>query len=87
MKALLLTSLVILSNSLWAGECVLTIQREACYGKKEEILKTHGGKNPSIETQVFESKEDCLKFAKDTSLIPEKGLVSSKHVTAKFDGP
>jgi len=86
MKGLLIFSALILSSSLFAGECVMTIDRTACAGKETEMLKPYNGKNPTVEKKTVAALEECSALAEKASKIVRKGTLAGKKVTATFDG-
>lgn len=86
MKFLAGFALIVLSGSLLAGECAITINRTACPGKETEMLKPYNGKNPTTEKKTFTALDECSKFAEKSSKIVRKGTLAGKKVTGTFDG-
>ena len=83
----LLIATLLISNSLLAGECTLSIHRTACAGKEAEMLKPYDGKNPTEEKDAkATTAEACTAAAEKAAKIVRKGVLAKKVVTAKFDG-
>jgi hypothetical protein len=83
----LLIATLLISNSLIAGECTLSITRTACPGKEAEMLKPYDGKNPTEEKDAKATTEEaCSKAAEKAAKIVRKGVLAKKAVMAKFDG-
>lgn len=79
-------SLILIGQMAFAGDCVLTTDRKACPGKEDAAFKPYNGKNPADESKKMDNEEACLKWAEKSSKIIRKGTLTSKSVTAKFDG-
>jgi hypothetical protein len=88
MKMLALLALTItLSQSAFAGDCVLSVHFTACAGKEAEALKPYDGKNPAIEKEKkATSAEACIAAAEKRAPIVRGGTLTKKVVTATFDG-
>jgi len=83
--ALMLSAL--LSNTVLAGDCSLTIDRTACPGKEAEAKKPYDGKNPTEEKMPkAQDAEACLKAGEKAAKIVRKGTLSKKVVKVTFDG-
>lgn len=88
MKKLIFTAaaMMIVSTSAFAGNCELTVTRDACPGKETEALKPYEGKKETQEKKDVADEAACKAFATKTAKIVRKGTLASKKVTALFDG-
>jgi hypothetical protein len=88
MNLMNLTAALVLFSSLsaQAGDCVLKISREACPGKETEAYKPYNGKKETEEKKSAADEAACKKEADKASKIVRKGTLSTKTVTATFDG-
>jgi hypothetical protein len=67
----------LLSNTVLAGDCSLTIDRTACPGKEAEAKKPYDGKNPTEEKMPkAQDAEACLKAGEKAAKIVRKGTLS-----------
>lgn len=88
MKLFALIALTVtLSQSAFAGDCVLSIQFTPCPGKEAEALKPYDGKNPAIEKEKkATTAEACIAAGEKRAPIVRAGTMTKKVVTASFDG-
>ncbi len=88
MTIMKLTAALVLFSSIsaQAGDCVLKISREACPGKETEAFKPYNGKKETEEKKAAGDEAACKKEAEKAAKIVRKGTLTSKSVTATFDG-
>lgn len=86
-KTILVTTIILMGQFAFAGDCELTTNRKACPGKEDAALKPYKGQNPHTDKPAKAADEAaCLKMAETSSKIIRKGTLAEKSVTAKFDG-
>lgn len=74
------------ATTVWAGECVIDITRDACPGKDAEAYKPYDGKKTTQEKKKVKDEADCETFANKSAKIVRKGTLSKKTVQAAYDG-
>lgn len=88
MKALFVILAVIGLYSLAAiaGECRVTVTRDACPGHEKVSYNKCGGKQTCDEVKKVDKQEMCLKEATRACTVFRTKETKSKKVTATFDG-
>ena len=74
------------SAQAFAGECKMTITREACPGKDAQAYEPYKGQKTTEESKKVGSADACKKEADKACAIVRKGLLKSKSIKARFDG-
>ncbi len=70
----------------YAGECVLSITRDACPGKDKESFAKCDGKASCDESKKTGSAEACAKEAIKACQNKRLDVTKNKTITAKFGG-
>ena len=78
--------LVLFSIPAFAGECVLTVTREACPGKDDAAYKPYGGQKTKPMNKSASDEAACRKAVEQECKIVRKGVLKSKSIKATFDG-
>lgn len=77
----------LISSSLFAGECVIKINRTPCPGEEAKALKPYNNVNPTSEVEKkATTPEACTAAAEKDHKIKRKGTLAKKITSATFDG-
>ena len=77
---------LLLATHAFAGDCVMSITREACPGKDTDSYAKCGGKQSCDETKKTGSAEACAKEAAKACQNKRLDVTKSKTIVAKFNG-
>ena len=86
LRKLILAAVFAFATPAFAGECALSITRDACPGKEEMAYKPYGGKKTTEEKKSAANEAECKTQGEKAAKIVRKGTLSGKQVAAKFDG-
>lgn len=86
MKNLIVATMLFATSSVFAGECVMKIKRDACAGKEAAAFKPYNGKTETEEKKTVADMAACKAESKKAAKIVRKGTLTKKTVTATFDG-
>jgi len=87
MKKFLITSLMLSSTYLFAGQCDLTFSRIACKGKEiESYSKCPEGKKTCTLSYGATSKAECANLSVSNCVNGRTDITKYKSVQAAFDG-
>jgi hypothetical protein len=85
-KRIITTTALFIAIPAFAGDCVLSITRDACPGKEDAAFKPYGGKQTTEEKKSAGSEGECKTHGEKAAKILRKGTLSGKKVVATFDG-
>ena len=78
-------SIVALITSAHAGDCRVSVNREACPGKETEAFAPYGGQNPTISVQYAESLSQCQAIATKHAKVVRVKIIKKITVSPFFD--
>jgi hypothetical protein len=74
------------ASPVFAGECVIHINRTACAGKESESYSKCGGAKECDKDEFAANEAACIAKAKSNCPNSRLDITKSKRVTARFNG-
>ena len=85
-KALLISSFLLASSSLFGAVCEVNYVRTACPGQEDISFKKCGGKRSCTKNKPANSYAACQKAALKSCHNGRLDITKSKIITAKYNG-